>query len=233
MNVGRWSGFAYVGSGDFAAFDFAGKELWKFDAQERYGKFSYGFGMHTPPLLHEGRVYLQLIHAKAALVVALDAATGQEIWKVDRPSDGHCECLHSYASPALWKNGGEARLITHGNDYAIAHNLANGAEVWRVASGRERFLSARPSTGTPAGCLRVGRFSGGHPRSLDDPPATGFDASGIAPRKVCHELALRGGPPLRRPGQTDRRNGEPGGECARGRDGGAGVGFHPDQAIPG
>ena len=125
--------FAYVGSGDFAAFDLTGKEVWKFNAQERYGKFSYGFGMHTTPLLHEGRLYLQLIHAKAALVVALDAATGKEIWKVDRPSDGHSECLHSYASPALWKNGGDARLITHGNDYAIAHNLANGAEVWRVA----------------------------------------------------------------------------------------------------
>jgi hypothetical protein len=44
--------FAYVGSGDFVAFDFAGKEIWHFNAQERYGKFAYGFGMHTTPLLH-------------------------------------------------------------------------------------------------------------------------------------------------------------------------------------
>ena len=125
--------FANVGSGDFAAFDFAGKEVWHFNAQERYGKFAYGFGMHTTPLLHQGRLYLQLIHAKAALVVALDAATGKEVWKVDRKSDGHSECLHSYASPCLWRSGTEARIITHGNDYAIAHNLADGAEVWRVA----------------------------------------------------------------------------------------------------
>jgi len=125
--------FAYVGSGDFAAFDFAGKEVWRFNAQERYGKFAYGFGMHTTPLLHEGRIYLQLIHARAALVVALDAATGREVWKVDRKSDGHSECLHSYASPCLWRSGAQARLITHGNDYAVAHNLADGAEVWRAA----------------------------------------------------------------------------------------------------
>jgi len=125
--------FAYVGSGDFAAFDFSGKEVWRFNAQDRYGKFAYGFGMHTTPLLHEGRIYVQLIHARAALVVALDAATGKEIWKVDRKSDGHSECLHSYASPCLWRRGAETRLITHGNDYAIAHNLADGAEVWRAS----------------------------------------------------------------------------------------------------
>ncbi len=77
--------------------------------------------MHTTPLLHQGRLYLQLIHARAAIVVAMDAATGQEVWKVDRPSDGHSECLHSYASPCLWQRGAEARLITHGNDYAVAH----------------------------------------------------------------------------------------------------------------
>lgn len=124
--------FGYVGTGDFAAFDFAGKQAWHFNAQERYGKFSYGFGMHTTPLLHDGRLYLQLIHARAALVIALDAATGKELWKVDRKSDGHSECLHSYASPCLWFRGREARLITHGNDYAIAHHLADGSEAWRL-----------------------------------------------------------------------------------------------------
>ena len=124
--------FALVGTGDFAAFDFAGKPVWQFNAQERYGKFSYGFGMHTTPLLHDGRLYLQLIHARAALVVALDASTGKEVWKVDRKSDGHSECLHSYASPCLWFRERDARLITHGNDYAIAHNLSDGAEVWRL-----------------------------------------------------------------------------------------------------
>ncbi len=46
--------YAYVGSGDFAAFDFSGKEVWRFDAQDRYGKFAYGFGMHTTPSAPRG-----------------------------------------------------------------------------------------------------------------------------------------------------------------------------------
>jgi outer membrane protein assembly factor BamB len=124
--------FALVGSGDFAALDFSGQEVWRFNLQERYGKYSYDFGMHTTPVLHEGRLYLQLIHPRLQAVVALDAGTGKEIWKVDRPSDGRGECRHAYATPCLWVRGGEACLITHGNDYAIAHRLADGKEVWRL-----------------------------------------------------------------------------------------------------
>lgn len=124
--------FALMGTGDFAAFDFSGREVWRLNLQERYGKFSYDFGMHSTPVLHDGRLYLQLIHPRAQVVVALDAATGKEVWKVNRPSDGKAECLNSYATPCLWVRGKDARLITHGNDYAIAHNLTDGKEVWRL-----------------------------------------------------------------------------------------------------
>jgi outer membrane protein assembly factor BamB len=32
----------------------------------------------------------------------------------------------------LWQNGKDAYLITHGNDYAIAHRLEDGNEIWRA-----------------------------------------------------------------------------------------------------
>ena len=124
--------FALVGSGDFAAVDYSGKEVWRFNLQERYGKFSYDFGMHSTPLLYDGRLYLQLIHPRLQAVVALEAATGKEVWKVDRPSDGKGECLNSYASPTVWVRDGQTRLITHGNDYAVASSLTDGKEVWRL-----------------------------------------------------------------------------------------------------
>jgi outer membrane protein assembly factor BamB len=124
--------YAFAGSGDLACFDFDGKVVWKFNVQDRYGRFQIQFGMHTTPLLYRDRLYLQLIHSGGAWVIALDKATGKEVWKVERKSDGHDECEHSYASPALWQNGSEAYLISHGNDYAIAHRLEDGAEIWRV-----------------------------------------------------------------------------------------------------
>jgi outer membrane protein assembly factor BamB len=124
--------YVFVGSGEMACFDFEGNEVWKFDAQERYGKFQTQHGMHTTPLLYQDRLYLQLIHSGAALVIALDKKTGKEVRKVERKSDGYAENEHSYASPTVWRHGNEAYLITHGNDYAIAHRLTDGSEIWRV-----------------------------------------------------------------------------------------------------
>jgi outer membrane protein assembly factor BamB len=124
--------WAFVGTGELVCCDCDGKEVWKIDLQERYGKFDIQFGMHSTPLLHGDRLYLQLIHSGGAWVIALDKTTGKEVWKVERKSDGRAECEHSYASPCLWQSGKEAYLITHGNDYAIAHRLEDGSEIWRV-----------------------------------------------------------------------------------------------------
>lgn len=124
--------YVFVGNGEFAAFDFAGSEIWRFNAQKRYGKFNIQFGMHSTPVLHGDRLYFQLIHSGGAWVVCIDKATGKDVWKVARESDGTDENEHSYASAFLWKNGSEAYLVCHGNDYATAHQLKDGKEIWRV-----------------------------------------------------------------------------------------------------
>jgi outer membrane protein assembly factor BamB len=124
--------WCFFGTGDLACFDLDGKEVWHFNAQDRYGKFKTYHGFHTSPLLDGDRLYLQLIHSNAARVLALDKATGKEVWNVERKSDGHTENEHSYASPVMWRKGDKAYLVTHGNDYAIGHRLEDGAEIWRV-----------------------------------------------------------------------------------------------------
>jgi outer membrane protein assembly factor BamB len=65
-------------------------------------------------------------------VIALDKATGNEVWKVARPTDGRGEGEHSYASPCLWHNGKDEYLVVHGCDYATAHRLTDGSEIWRL-----------------------------------------------------------------------------------------------------
>lgn len=146
--------WAFFGSGDLACLDFDGKEVWKLNVQDRYGKFKYGFGMHSTPVLDGDRLYLQFIHAGGGQVIALDKASGKEVWKVKRESDGRGENEHSYASPTVWRKGKEAYLVTHGNDYCIAHKLDDGGEIWRVAElnpkdkyrGDLRFVSSPVAT---------------------------------------------------------------------------------------
>ncbi len=124
--------YAFFGTGDFACCDFQGKILWKFNAEERYGKFDILHGMHVTPLLTDDRLYLSLLHAAGAWVIALDKTNGKEIWKVVRPTDGDFEGTHSYASPVLWHRGKESFLVVHGCDYTTAHRLSDGTEIWRL-----------------------------------------------------------------------------------------------------
>ena len=124
--------YAFVGTGDLGCYDFSGKEIWKFNAQERYGKFNIQFGMHSSPVLFEDKLYLALLHSGGHWVIALDKKTGADVWKVERQSDGIVECEQSYASPVLWQNGSSAYLVVHGNDYTTAHSLENGKELWRL-----------------------------------------------------------------------------------------------------
>jgi outer membrane protein assembly factor BamB len=124
--------WAFAGTGDLACFDFDGKEVWAFNVQQRYGKIRIQHGLHTSPLLDGDRLYLQLLHQDGANVIALDKANGKEVWKVERKSDGRGENKDSYASPMVWRKGKDAYLITHGNDYAVAHRLEDGSEIWRV-----------------------------------------------------------------------------------------------------
>ncbi|MDX1962132.1 MAG: PQQ-binding-like beta-propeller repeat protein [Pirellulales bacterium] len=124
--------WAMMGTGKLACFDFDGEEIWKLDLQEKYGKFQIQFGMASTPALDGDTLYVQLLHNAGAVVAALDKATGQEKWRIDRKSDAIEECKDSYASPIVYRDAEQAFLITHGADYTIGHDLTDGTELWRL-----------------------------------------------------------------------------------------------------
>jgi len=123
--------WAMMSTGDIGCYTVDGTEVWKFNLQDRYGKFDIAFGMTSSPVLDGDRLYLQLLHTNGALVVALDKTTGAEVWKQTRESDATAECEHSYASPVIYRDAKTELLLTHGCDYVVAHELDGGEEVWR------------------------------------------------------------------------------------------------------
>jgi outer membrane protein assembly factor BamB len=123
--------WAFMANGELACYDFAGKPIWHFNVGKRFGDLNIAFGMTSSPVLDGKRLYLQLLHSGAALVVALDKATGKTIWTHKRVSDAVAECEHSYASPVLYRDGKDEFLLTHGADYIVAHRLSDGSEIWR------------------------------------------------------------------------------------------------------
>jgi outer membrane protein assembly factor BamB len=144
--------YAFFGTGDFVCCDFAGNIVWRFDAQQRYGKFRIQHGIHITPVLDGDRLYLSLLHSNAWLVLAVDKKTGDEIWKVRRESDATDECEQAYSSPVLWRNGKAEYLVVLGCDYCTAHSVKDGAEIWRVGdlNPKNRYNRAFRIIATPA-----------------------------------------------------------------------------------
>lgn len=123
--------WACSGNGNLACFTVDGTQVWTLDLQ-KYGKYNIQFGCHWTPVLYKDKLYLQVMHRNTQIVLALEAATGKEVWKKDRPGFGMGESPDTYASAFIWEGKGEALLIAHGNDYCTAHKLDTGEEVWRV-----------------------------------------------------------------------------------------------------
>lgn len=143
----------YMSNGVLGCYDFDGGKVWEQDLQ-KYGKYSIQFGCHWTPVLYKGRLYQQIMHRNTEIAVALDAATGKEIWKVETKGVGRkgTESPDTYASPFMWEGEGGPLLITHGNDTCSARRLEDGSEVWRVEelnptkNGAWRFVSSPLAT---------------------------------------------------------------------------------------
>jgi outer membrane protein assembly factor BamB len=133
-----WAFFANGVLGCYAAGD--GREVWKLNVQDRCGPLRIQFGMTSTPVLDGDSLYLQLIHGdgnpstREARIVALDKATGKELWQTERPSPAHSECEHSYASPIVYRDRTFSALLTHGADYLVAYGLQDGKELWRCGN---------------------------------------------------------------------------------------------------
>jgi outer membrane protein assembly factor BamB len=139
--------WAFFGNGILVCYDRDGKEVWKFDVQDRYGKIDIQFGMTSTPVLDGDDLYLQLIHGTmgndytVGKVIKLEKATGKEIWAVDRKANPKAECKHSYASALIFDDGKSRSLITHGADCVVGIDLKDGHELWRLdgLNGPSRF----------------------------------------------------------------------------------------------
>lgn len=132
------------GTGDLAAFDFDGKELWKKSLAEEFGKFAIMWIYGSSPLLHDGKLYIQVLqttpvpesytHAqdekkdRESFLLCLDPQNGKEIFRHIRPSNAKKESLEAYTTPIPF----ESQILIVGGDYATGHDKSNGKEIWRV-----------------------------------------------------------------------------------------------------
>jgi outer membrane protein assembly factor BamB len=93
-------------------------------------------GYASSPLLHDGALYAQVLHGMRtddpSYVLRVDAATGQTVWRVERPTEARVESPDSYTTPALLRHEGATEIVITGGDVVTGHDPATGRELWRV-----------------------------------------------------------------------------------------------------
>ena len=128
--------WAMTGVGVLKAFDFKGKELWARDIQKEYGEFGLNWGYASSPLLHEGDLFVQVLHGMKtddpSYVMRVNGKTGKTLWKVDRLSKAITESPDSYTTPALLRTGKATEIVISGGDIVTGHDPASGKELWRM-----------------------------------------------------------------------------------------------------
>ena len=128
--------FIMTGLGILKGFTLDGELLWKRNIQQDYGKFGLNFGYASSPLLHQGDLFIQVLHGMKtddpSYVLRVDGSNGKTLWKVERPTDAIRESPDSYTTPTLATTSKGLELVITGGDSATGHDLSNGRELWRV-----------------------------------------------------------------------------------------------------
>lgn len=148
----------FFGTGDLAAFDFSGNELWKRQIQKEYGNFAFLWGFSSSPVLFDGHLYLQVLQRDTTFesngtlrgrregnnesyLLAMDPATGKEIWRHVRPSDANAESHEAFNTPVPITRNGKTELIVAGGDCLTSHEAATGKEIWRWGTWNPEKIS--------------------------------------------------------------------------------------------
>jgi outer membrane protein assembly factor BamB len=139
------------GSGDLAALDFGGNVLWSRNLVKDFGSLSIKYGYSSSPLLWKGRLYVLLLrrpkpYGRApesdkpldSLLLAVDPATGRNLWKHVRETDAREESSESYGTPIPYEGKGRTEILIEGGDYLSAHDPATGREFWRYGYNPSR-----------------------------------------------------------------------------------------------
>lgn len=156
--------YAFFGAtGTLAAFDPAGKPLWKQELGAH--PVMQGYGTASSPAIHAGRVFVQCYSEDSAFLAAFDAKSGKELWRVAH--DGNST---SWSSPLLWQNRERVELVSSADRLITSLDPATGKELWRIAGV---YGPSSCSFGADAERLYFGQRS-----PMANPPLYALEAGG-------------------------------------------------------
>ena len=115
----------YARFGDLGiwAYDMDGNPVW--EKRIPFKKTMSDWGSASSPVVHDGKVILLYDNEEESWIAALDAATGDELWRTARDE------VSSWATPYVWQNELRTEIITSGRKKIRSYDM-DGNLLWEM-----------------------------------------------------------------------------------------------------
>jgi len=133
-NMGAWATaspmtdgervYAFFGSRGLYCYTFEGKLIWEKDFGDMDTQGDMGEG--ASPALYKNKLIVQWDHLGEDFIAALEASTGQEIWRKKRDE------RISWTTPLVVEDAGRIQVITVAEEWIQSYDMTNGDVIWKT-----------------------------------------------------------------------------------------------------
>jgi outer membrane protein assembly factor BamB len=132
---------AWFGSQGIHAYDFGGGLRWSVDLGRvdmgAYDIPAYEWGPASSPIIWNGLVIVQCDTQTDSFLLALNAETGETVWKTDRQE------LPSWGTPTIVATTAGPELVTNASNFVRGYDPKTGRELWRLG-GSSKITAPTP-----------------------------------------------------------------------------------------
>ncbi len=132
---------AWFGSQGVYAYDVNGQFRWKVDLGRvdmgAYDIPTYEWGPASSPIIWNGLVIIQCDTQADSFLLALDAETGETVWKSERDE------LPSWGTPTVVTTSAGPELVTNASNFVRGYDPRTGQERWRLG-GSSKITAPTP-----------------------------------------------------------------------------------------
>ena len=115
--------YALFGNVGLFAYSMDGTPAWRRPAPARATR--NGWGTAASPVLHDGRLYVLDENEEQASLAAIDARTGTDVWRVERPRETN------WATPFVWRHSQRTEIVVSATSGVQSYDL-NGRVLWTL-----------------------------------------------------------------------------------------------------
>lgn len=135
--------FALWSCNDLAAFDLDGNLLWLRGLTVDYPNVSNSLGMASSPIVIGETVVAMIENDSESYALGIDAKTGRNLWKLDRPKAAN------WTSPIPWNAGANSPAVAllQSSKGLLAVDAISGSRLWDYTDGASTSSSSVVANG--------------------------------------------------------------------------------------